>query len=75
MTDTRQRNKANRTTRKIKGTKFFVRIPDDMKAGLEQIAEREDRTLSSVARFALREYIEKHAAMAPEPVGVGAEAR
>lgn len=61
MTDviTTQR-KAIRKPRKDKGSLLFVRIPEAVKVELEAIARHEDRSLSSVARFAFREYIERH---------------
>ena len=59
MTDTSQHRKHNRRRLKVKASKFFVRIPDGMRDGLEAIAEREERNLSQVARLAFRDFIEK----------------
>ena len=36
-----------------------VRVMDDMYAHLEQIAAEEERSLSSVVRVAVREYLER----------------
>jgi predicted transcriptional regulator len=63
MSDKHQHGKATRIRKKVKGTQFFVRIPDEMKGQLDQIAEREERTLSAVARLAFREYIAKSASL------------
>ena len=62
MTDTSQHRKHTKRRIKVKATKFFVRIPDEMRDDLETIAVREERNLSQVARLAFRDFIEKRAA-------------
>ena len=40
--------------------RITVMLPEEHKSAMEEIAQREDRNLSWVARKAIQEYIEKH---------------
>jgi len=42
-----------------------AKIPPDLKEQLEAIAELERRTISSVVRLALENYVQQHAAIHP----------
>jgi predicted HicB family RNase H-like nuclease len=45
----------------VRTPNLTVRVPPDVRAALESIAERQGRRLADVSREALSEYVERHA--------------
>lgn len=50
----------------IRTVAFSVRLPEDMKAALEKIAEREHRSVNNVINLAVQEYIRTHKKKQPD---------
>jgi len=50
----------------IRTVAFSVRLPEDMKAELEKIAEQEHRSVNNVINLAVQEYIRTHKKKQPD---------
>ena len=50
----------------IRTLAFSVRLPEDMKAELEKIAEREHRSVNNCINLAVQEYIRIHKKKQPD---------
>jgi len=69
MTDSRLRRQGNTTLKRSKPKlrKFFVRIPQEMRNALDQIAVEDERNVSQVARMAFRNFILQRAKERRQP--------
>lgn len=50
----------------IKTVAFSIRLPEDMKAELEKIAEREHRSVNNCINLAVQEYVRTHKKKQPD---------
>lgn len=66
MKDTNKQAHDSRQKPKSKTRAFFIRMPDEIREALKVIAERDERSVSQIIRFALRDYVTVHDP-APEP--------
>jgi hypothetical protein len=57
----RARGRPSVTGKSTKTPNLTVRVPPEVRAGLESIADAQGRRLADVSRDALAEYVERHA--------------